>query len=81
MNRAGQVKIVGGGQVAFVFRLPTGQVEFSVLFLTLQAPVITAECHFCQHGQNSQYTVTQTVFCNMLSHFDNSVSLRVIHSM
>ena len=24
-----------GGQVAFVFRLPTGQVEFSGLFLTL----------------------------------------------
>ena len=34
MNCAGQVKIVGG-QVAFVFRLPAGQVEFSGLFLTL----------------------------------------------
>ena len=34
MNSAGQVIIVGG-QVAFVFRLPAGQVEFSGLFLTL----------------------------------------------
>ena len=34
MNRAGQVKIVGG-QVAFVFRLTSGQVEFSGLFLKL----------------------------------------------
>ena len=28
MNRVGQVKIVGGGLVAFVLRLPAGQVEF-----------------------------------------------------
>ena len=34
MNRAGQVRIVGG-QIAFVFKLPAGQVEFSGLFLTL----------------------------------------------
>ena len=34
MNRAGQVKIVGG-KLHFVFRLPAGQVEFSGLFLTL----------------------------------------------
>ena len=38
MNRAGQVKIVGGGQVVFVFRLPARQVEFSSLFLT-QLPI------------------------------------------
>ena len=42
MNCAGQVKIGGGGggggagQVALVFMLPAGQVEFSGLFLTLQ---------------------------------------------
>ena len=34
MTLAGQVKTIGG-QVAFVFRLPVGQVEFSGLFLTL----------------------------------------------
>ena len=36
MTLAGQVKIMGGGEVAFVLRLPAGQVEFSGLFLTLQ---------------------------------------------
>ena len=40
MNFAGQVNILcvcvgGGGQVAFVFRLPVGQVAFSGLLLTL----------------------------------------------
>ena len=33
MNHAGQVNC--GGQVAYVFRVPAGQVEFSGLFLTL----------------------------------------------
>ena len=30
----------GGGGVAFVFRLPAGQVEFSGLFLTLSGPTV-----------------------------------------
>ena len=40
MIREGQVIIVGG-QVAFVLRLPAGQVEFSGLFLT--------QLHCCSH--------------------------------
>ena len=32
----GKLKLWGGLQVEFVFRLPAGQVEFSGLFLTLQ---------------------------------------------
>ena len=35
MNCAGQVKFVGDKLHKFVFRLPAGQVQFSVLFLTL----------------------------------------------
>ena len=35
---AGQVKFVGG-QVAFVFKLPTGRIEFSGLILTQNLPV------------------------------------------
>ena len=33
-----------GGQVAFVFRLPAGQVEFSGLFLTLSSVVTLPTC-------------------------------------
>ena len=37
MVHAGQDKIVGGKlHTMYVFRLPTGQVEFSGLFLTLE---------------------------------------------
>ena len=40
MIRAAQV-IFLGGQVAFVFRLPSGQVDFSGLFLTLVHDALT----------------------------------------
>ena len=36
MNDSCRASYNCGGQVAFVFRLPAGQVEFSGLFLTLQ---------------------------------------------
>ena len=48
MNCAGKVKIGGGGGgggglVAFIFRLPTGQVEFSGLLLTLFTLVLLSQ--------------------------------------
>ena len=37
MNHLCRASYNYGGQVAFVFRLPAGQVEFSGLFLTLRS--------------------------------------------